>query len=115
MSTLLLALIGPAGFGLAFGGAYLHNQLRHRPIGERAEVWNRHTYRLACRQVERQARAELWFTAWEGATAICVWLTNERRYGSARRQAWFNQQLAAWTLKCGEFNPLANATASAGR
>lgn len=115
MNAALLALIGPAGFGLAYGGAYLHNQLRHRPIGERVEVWNRHTCRLACRQVERQAAAGLWFAAWEGATAIRVWLANERHYGSARRQAWFDRQLTVWTVKCGEFNPLANAAAGIGR
>lgn len=109
MNPVLIALFGPIGFGLAYGGAYLYNQLRHRPIGERAEVWNRHTYRLACRQVERQAAAGLWFTAAEGATAICVWLRSERHYGSARRRAWFDRQLEAWTMKHAEFSPLANA------
>ena len=115
MNSALLALIGPGSFGLAYGSAYLHNQLRHRPIGERAEVWNRHSYRLACRQVERQAAAELWFAAWEGATAIREWLARERHYGSARRQAWLHRQHAVWTVKCSEFNPLANATAGTGR
>lgn len=109
MHTAFLALIGPLAFALTFGGAYLYNQLRHRPIGERAEVWNRHTYRLACRQVERQAAAGLWLTAWEGATAICTWLRSQRHYGSTRRRAWFARQYETWTAKRAEFNPLATA------
>ena len=107
LSTALLALIGPAGFGLAYGGARLYNQLRHRPIYERAEAWNWHSYQLACRQVDRQAAAELWFLAWEAAEALCTWLSSERHYGSARRQAWFERQLTTWTAKRDEFNPLA--------
>ncbi len=110
MSTVLLA-VGPiALFALVMGVAIGWDRLRepHRDPRRSFAVVDARTCRDARRRVERLTAAGDWSHAWYGTVAICTWLNHEKHHGRPARRARLAAELADWTARREEYNPLAN-------
>ena len=64
---------------------------------------------MATRTVNRLVTAGLWYEAWRGTVSICAWLNHEQHYGRPARRRRLAADLANWTARRDEYNPLAAA------
>jgi hypothetical protein len=108
MHLVMLAAAPLVAFAAVMGVAIGWDRLReprralHRPFA----VVDAHTYRDARRRIDRLAAIGDWPAAWAGTIAICQWLNHEQHYGRQSRRTRLAAELATWTARREEYNPL---------
>ena len=101
MQSLIMAVAGPSAAGLVLGSVILWDRCRepHRDPRRTTVVVDQHTYRDACKRVDRLIDLGEPHRAWMASVAICLWLRSEVRYGRPRRRLGRAVDLERWELR----------------